>query len=384
MSESLYSDETRAHDDVAGSSRKQPSNRVFGIDVARAVAITGMACIHFLIIVEMFGIESATITQILRLLSGRPATMFMILAGVGIGLRCLDRDRDKTHDISRSLRRRGMFFLLVGMLNVLWWDGDILRVYGVSYLVASFCLQSSNRRILIFALSAVFIFLGLLAIFDFEQNWDFANLSYKNIWTLQGALLNLFFIGFRAVFPWIGLMFLGIWIGRRDLRDRRLANGAIVIGLVIWALAEITSTILVKKMLNAYPELDREIVIALVGTESLPALPLFLLSSGGMMVATIFVCVQICERYRESKMVEWLAAAGRMAFTWYILHIAFVLGFAGICIAFGPLPAVYGPVVSGGFVVLILVVSSWYLKKYKVGPLEWVLRRIADGKPIAR
>ncbi len=365
---------------VSASLDDRSRQRLLGIDVARAVAIGGMACIHFLIIVTMFGRESALNEQLLKWLSGRPATMFMILAGIGISLRCNHRAAHELRNVRGSLRRRGAFFLVVGLLNVLWWDGDILRVYGIGYIVASFFIQSSGRVLFIMAASCVATFLALFAVLDFERNWDFATLSYQNIWTIQGATLNLFFNGFRAVFPWMGLLFFGMWIGRRDMRDLKLARTAILVGLVIWVLAETTSMLLISEMSKAYPKLDREIVIALVGTESVPALPLFLLSSCGFVVAVVFGLIQVCEKFCDRKIVGWLAASGRMAFTWYILHIGLVLGFAACCVAMGPVPAVYGMVVTVAFMVGMTLVSNWYLRRYRFGPLEWVLRRVADGK----
>jgi len=353
--------------------------RLLGIDVARAMAIGGMACIHFLIIVTMLSHESEINDQVLKWLSGRPATMFMILAGIGISLRCHHRATSELRDVSGSLRRRGVFFFVVGLLNVLWWDGDILRVYGIGYIVASFFIQSSGRMLLVMAASSVATFMALFAVFDFERNWDFATLSYQNIWTIQGATLNIFFNGFRAVFPWMGLLFFGMWIGRRDLRDRKLARTAIVAGLVIWGLAETASMLLVTELSKAYPKLEREIVVALVGTESLPALPLFLLSSCGIVTAVVFGLIQVCEKFRERKIVVQLAAPGRMAFTWYILHIGLVLGFAVSCVAIGDVPAVYGMIVTLAFVLGMILVSNWYLSSHRFGPLEWFLRRVADG-----
>ena len=354
--------------------------RIVGIDVARALAIMGMTCIHIFIVVSMFGIESRLIDGLLPVLSGRPATMFMILAGIGISLRCCNKLVDELQAVSSSLRRRGAFFLFVGLLNLVWWDGDILRVYGIGYFVASFFVRATNRILLGMAVSFIVIFLFMLGIFDFERNWNFENLEYQNIWTIQGAFANIFFNGFRAVFPWVGLLFFGMWIGRLDLLDRRVSRKAITLGLAVWAFAEISSAAIVSNVASAYPNLDPELIIALFGTDSLPALPLFLLSSCGLVIAIAFALFQICERWRYNRAITWVAAAGRMAFTWYIVHIAFVLGVAGYCIEIGPISPAAGFVVAAGFCLIMVVVSNWYLKKYASGPLEWLMRRVTDNR----
>ena len=37
----------------------------------------------------------------------------------------------------KTLTNRGLFLLVVGFVNLLIWPGDILRVYGVSLLIAA-------------------------------------------------------------------------------------------------------------------------------------------------------------------------------------------------------------------------------------------------------
>jgi hypothetical protein len=47
--------------------------------------------------------------------------------------RCTGTPGQKT--IAAILRRRGLLLLAVGFLNLTIWEGDILRVYGVSLLI---------------------------------------------------------------------------------------------------------------------------------------------------------------------------------------------------------------------------------------------------------
>jgi uncharacterized protein len=94
-----------------------------------------------------------------------------------------------------------------------------------------------------------------------------------------GVFRNIFYDGFRSVFPWTGLLFYGMWLGRLDLRDRTANNRVMVAALVTLVSIEVASRLLLAYF-RAHPgEMDAETIQALFGTVSMPPLPLFLLSS---------------------------------------------------------------------------------------------------------
>ena len=76
---------------------------------------------------------------LLNLLDGRAAATFVILAGMGVTLMARKaKDATRTpgqKTLAAILRRRGLLLLAVGFLNLTIWEGDILRVYGVSLLI---------------------------------------------------------------------------------------------------------------------------------------------------------------------------------------------------------------------------------------------------------
>ena len=124
-----------------------------------------------------------------------------------------------------TLIRRGYFLFAIGYLNLMIWPGDILRVYGVSLAVAAGLIAATDRRLLAVSLGFVLGFVLLLLTVDYEKNWDWSTMTYHGLWTAQGVVRNLFYDGFRSVFPWTGLFLFGMWLGRRDLRDPRPTHG---------------------------------------------------------------------------------------------------------------------------------------------------------------
>src|SRR3954468_21259868 len=156
------------------------SDRILGYDLARALAICGMILVHFGLVM---GGETPTPgwpALVLRGLDGRPAALFVILAGVGITLRS---SRAATADGPRRvLIRRGLFLLAVGFVNLTIWPGDILRVYGVSLILVAFLLRAPGRTLLILAVAFELAFIGLFLCVDYERHWDWSAMTYHGLW----------------------------------------------------------------------------------------------------------------------------------------------------------------------------------------------------------
>jgi uncharacterized protein len=357
-----------------------PAERVLGYDIARALAILGMVVVHFSLVMAADHSGPAWLNEVLGFLDGRAAASFVVLAGVGLTL--LSQRAVKSGDphaiakVRKVLIRRGLFLLALGFINLLIWPGDILRVYGVSLLLAARLITASNRRLLLGALGYALGFVALFLVLDFGKNWDWATLTYRRLWTPTGLLRNLFYDGFRSVLPWTGFVFIGMWLGRLNLRDPAV-NGRVFLAAAGTTLcAEVVSWLCVSYFL-AHPDgMDTETVKALFGTESMPALPLFLLASGGAAVAVTALSVRLAEAW-PSCMWRPLAATGQMALTWYFAHI--VLGL-GTIVALGLVASQPLPVAAGcgaGFFALAVVVSWLWKMVFRHGPLEWVMRKIA-------
>ena len=79
---------------------------------------------------------------------------------------------------------------------------------------------------------------------DYGKNWDWETMTYHRLWTPGRAVRNLFYDGFRSVFPWTGLLFYGIWLGRLDLRDRAVNTGSTLAAPGCVLAAEVASRLL--------------------------------------------------------------------------------------------------------------------------------------------
>jgi uncharacterized membrane protein YeiB len=311
---------------------------------------------------------------ILGFLDGRAAATFVVLAGVGLTLRS-QRAAANT-EVGRTLVRRGLFLLVVGFLNLSIWQGDILRVYGISLLLAARLLNASNRRLLLGALGYALGFVILFVPFDYEKNWEWKTLTYHHLWTPSGLFRNLFYDGFRSVVPWTGFVFFGMWLGRLDLRNLAVNNRVLLSSMGVVLFAEGTSWLCVRHLLAHPHGMDAETIKALVGTESMPPLPLFLLAGGGTAVAVIALCVRLATQW-PPRFWRPLVDTGQMAFTWYFGHIILGLGTVEALglVSTQSLPRAAG---CGVLFFVLAVLISWLWKEvFRHGPLEWVMRKVA-------
>lgn len=371
--------------DDLGPSMRRPqaaaADRIVGYDVARAWAIFGMVTVHALLVLARGGeADHGWAAAALHRLDGRAAALFVVLAGVGISLRS-DRpgespteQLDRRRRARRTLVKRGIFLLAVGFLNLVVWPGDILRVYGVSLIAAAGLLAARDRTLWLVAVAFAAGFVGLMGVLDYGRHWDWRTLEYRDLWTPAGVVRNLFYDGFRSVFPWAGLLVFGMWLGRRDVRQPRVRWRVLAWGLAVAVGVELLSAVLVRAGLAAGDGTPAEDIVAVAGTESMPPLPLFLLAAGATAVAAVGLGLIVAARFAGSLPVRAMAATGRMAFTWYVVHIlaiaaAFAAG-ATQCLS----PA--GAAMAGaGFFVAALVASCTWERRFRHGPLEWLMRR---------
>ena len=378
-------DQFRQVEDSARAAQRGPGERIEGYDLARAVAILGMVVVHFVLVMSSeWAEESGPMGALVGFLDGRAAATFVVLAGVGITL--LSRRAAgavggglSIARVRATLLRRGAFLLGVGFLNLIIWQGDILRVYGVSLLVAAWLISARARTLWAVALAFVAGFLVLIATVDYSKNWDWETMKYQGLWTAPGALRNLFYDGFRSVFPWTGLLIFGMWLGRHDPRRPGTRARFLIVGGALVVLTALVSGWLLNQALAdpAAWQMDRETAVAVLGTESMPPMPLFLLSAAGTAVFVIAASVWVAQRFATSRVVRAMVAAGQMAFTWYVGHI--VLGLGGV-ILFGLYDnKPVGIAVAAGltFFAIACVVSFYWRRRFKHGPLEWLMRRVA-------
>lgn len=367
--------------------------RIEGYDLARAAAIFGMVVVNFSLV--MTGAEwgreapggDTGLARIASLLEGRAAALFVVLAGIGLALgarRALaSGDPAALLAARKTLWKRSAFLFVFGLAFSAVWPADILHFYGWYLGLGALALAWPGRRLFGAAAGLAAAFVVLLLVGDYEAGWDFETITYTDFWTPAGQMRHLFFNGFHPVVPWLAFLLLGIWLGRRDLADRAVRRRVFAVGVAVAALAETASALLLRQFAAGLTGEDAEIAAAVLGTSPMPPMPLYLLASAGTAVAVLALAVGVsaspfARRSAARPIHDALAAAGRLSLTVYVAHV--LLGM-GTLEALGRLDGGQSLesalAASALFYLLAVLFAVLWTKKFRRGPLEAALRRLA-------
>ncbi len=120
------------------------SNRIQGFDVARAFAIMGMMLVNYKIVFT-YGIKKhMLLSGFLGVFEGRAVAVFIILAGIGIGLMTKKSYFSGSLEVRKQIRitvlKRALFLFVLGQILYagFGWSADILHYYGVFMVMICF------------------------------------------------------------------------------------------------------------------------------------------------------------------------------------------------------------------------------------------------------
>lgn len=361
------------------------NTRVIGFDLARAYAIFGMFIVNFN---TVFGshTDHTGLSGILNLFNGNSSTLFVILAGMGVAL-MTNREHYSLSEINKIksvIMRRSWFLFALGVLFFLWWPADILHFYGGYMHFAVLLVFMPKKYYLYAAAAAIVIFHGLLPIIPYETGWNFETMLYDDFWTIEGFLRNTFYNGWNPIFPWLAYFLLGMYLGRLNWDDRKTPVRTFIVGASVYLIV-----LLVQTQAEVITQ-NKDLVFYLTADYLPPFLPFMLgTASFGLMVISVFIIIG--KRLGTTKVARVLVSTGRMTLTHYLLHL--VLGLLLLSMLTGKElsydllkleeNSATAPWIiltfSMGYFLLTCMFSFLWLRKYRLGPMEMLMRRISDG-----
>jgi uncharacterized membrane protein YeiB len=363
--------------------------RVVGFDIARALAVFGMVAVNFKIVM---GAETAGpdwLVWVVGLLDGRAAATFVVLAGVGISLMSFSsRQADDRAAVARdrgTLLRRAAFLFVIGLAYTPIWPADILHFYGVYIAAAVMFLTASVRRLLGGATALVLLFMALLLPLNYEAGWDWDTLSYQGFWTPLGMIRHLFFNGFHPVVPWLAFMLVGMALGRIDLTDARIrarvlrwsVSAAVFAETASWGLKGLVGAAALSRQ-------DEADLLAVFGTDPMPPVVLYMVAAGGTAVTAVVLCVWLGTQYRNSVWIRPLVATGQLALTLYVAHVVIGMGVLEAASLLEDQSLSFAIMAAVAFCILGVVFSTMWTRRFRRGPLEWVMRLVTNQRRDSR
>lgn len=190
---------------------------------------------------------------------------------------------------------------------------------------------------------------------------------------------HILFNGFHPVIPWSAFLIFGMWLGRQELSLARVRKKLFIWGVSVWVVTELIFTVIKivignGKSLGLIPaEVD-----FLFSTSIIPPLPQYVIAASSLAAAIIMCCLHISEYFYKSRLVIWLQQTGQLSLTLYVAHVIIGMGtleaigrLENQTIGFALLSSVI-------FCISGIVFSVWWLKIFKMGPLERLFRKIAN------
>ncbi len=368
---------TPAHSDLDGAPKK--GHRIVGIDMARSLAIFFMVIENYKNAMEAHG-GPGWLASFFTLIRGHAAPAFVTLMGVGLALlahKALETgDPVLRRESTSRIIKRGVFLVVLGVLNYQIWPGDILHFYGFYMALCALFLFRASWTPLAAAAVVVMLTYALGPFVDLMAGWENGFRWYNGYLTPRGFMRNTFMNGYHPVFPWTAYALAGMWLARRPIFDNAGRRRYLLIFIPLAVFFKIALSL---------PGFERIYFVTdtAAGFDSgiwrlllMWPHPLHLLLNQLVAIAAILVCLELAERFRTSRIIEALAATGRMSLTHYLAHTTLVLG-PMFLLDVLPQSRMTSFVIACAFFAAAITFTLLYSKRFKLGPLEALMRRVA-------
>lgn len=378
----------------------QPNERAVIVDVVRGFALVGVLIANFTSYIDQnlpSGILYSISAQLDKTLSNintvffewKFMTIFSILFGYGFGLILISLEKKNINPNSFFIRR--MFWLFViGLIHTLFWWGDVLHFYAVCGVLLLAFRKFSVRAIFIYSLFLMFV-IPLIISWLFQdqpsyftdQNMQLLYEQYKhgNILDVFKSNINLYYKAFIStgsdlhdISETLGRFLFGYFLLRIKLFELIKTKKQIFKKVLL-----ITSPVMIAYLITRWLSLQD-----IISTDKIYYEPLIKM---GIICTSCFyvsVLVLLFIEYGQSKFFSALQALGKMTLTNYLLvsvisiTLLYDIGFGQL----GTLPMHIMWLCAFVWLIIEITFSTYWLKKFRYGPVEWIWRELTYQKRI--
>ncbi|MDX1957880.1 MAG: heparan-alpha-glucosaminide N-acetyltransferase domain-containing protein [Leptospiraceae bacterium] len=367
--------------------------RIIGIDLARVFSIFGMMVVNYHFAFGAFH-GNEFLMEFANFFNGRASATFVILAGVSLILFSKSiRETTYSEEIFREKKlvifKRGFILFIIGSLDLVLWPADILRSYGIFFMVASLFLRKSRGFYLLSSIASILIFTILYLLFNFRKDWNQSNFQYNELWTVYGFLKSLFFNGWNPILPWIGLFFYGMFLGVYLFEEKKDSKKIFYLSLFGFIILFIVSQFeSVLSIIHPVVFSDKKVLDSIFTLNQLPPLPLYYLLSICFANLIIILFLRIADYFKNTKLVSFLSKVSTYSHTIYLSHI-----YLGILIfnimnnawTEEEFYKVWGQE-SIEFILIFSIISfllhtifaNIHSKYFKLGPMEYLVKKFSE------
>lgn len=378
----------------------QQNERNIIVDIVRGFAMVGVLLANFTSYVDqqlptaILDSISAPIDERLSAINAiffewKFFTLFSILFGYGFGLILTSLEKKNINPTPFFLRR--MFWLFViGSIHTLFWWGDVLHLYAMSGIFLLLFRKASARSILVYSLLFMFVLPPAISfatrnIPDFftDDNMQVLYDQYK-----YGSLIEVFREN-------LSLYYNAFIITGGDLHDSvetlgRFLFGYYLLRIRLFESVEGKKKVFIRVILFTTPVVVTYYILRWLSLENKletgafywePLKKLGIISTSCLYVSLLVIAFI---SFGQNRFFRSLQALGKMTLTNYLMVSAFLIillygiGFGLL----GELPMHTIWIYAAVWLAFEILFSTWWLGKFRYGPVEWVWRQLTYQKRI--
>jgi uncharacterized protein len=313
-------------------------------------------------------------------IEGRAAPAFVTIMGAGLVLLAHkvqeSGDEGFKRDTTMVVVKRGLFLFVLGVLNYQIWPGDILHFYGFYMVICALLLFTPVWTTLAGAAAVMAIAYIINQTFDVRIGWENSHLWYNGYLTPSGFVRSTFLNGYHPIFPWTAYAMVGMWLAHRPIFDRAGRRRYLLVFLPLTVLLECVMSYPGFLQMLHYPNTGVALVDAVLRVVLSRPDALRMLARVLVAICTILVCLDLTDQFQKSRIIAALAATGRMSLTHYLAHTLLVLG-PMFLLGVLQQTRMTSFIIACGFFAAAVTFSIFYSKRFKLEPLEAVMRGIA-------
>jgi uncharacterized protein len=330
------------------------------------------------------------------LMTDKSRTLFAFMFGVSFFLQ-LQSAEQRNQPFRWSFLRRLAVLMIFGLIHGhLLYGGDILRYYAAGGVLLLLAYRWPSKWLVITGLvlsvgvpfaTDIVVQMNKINIFASFPPMPTIHEGYLSTSFLDNLWINhlsavwryhWFFLLYFAV-PSTGIFLFGVWMARRRYLQQAQQHRQMLRVLCMWGLSIGFLLQSVNLILNNL--LGQQVIVQ---TQAISLVQGLLSYMAPLLVALGYICglTLLCLRAGWVQRLSVLAPAGRMTLTNYVVQsalgwIVFNGSGLGLYMRVGPALSL---IIALVLCAVQVVYSAWWLRHFRMGPLEWALRWAVGGK----
>ena len=364
-------------------------NRIQSLDVLRGFAVIGVLFALFLQ-GEQVNVPPEKLTRLDKLIQtlagifliGKAYNLLAFVFGYGFALQTMRAHQSAINILPLALRRALGLYILGTLHAVLLRDGDVVYIYAILSLFIILLRNSSDKKLI----AAIIISLFIPAIYYLMLKWlGLQPVAWTGV-TVKGTgliakntsyLVQMWYPYFIEI-NW-GVLFLllvGMYAARKRWLEKLQANPR-HLNLLIIAGALLAGGLFLIPWQQVLPASENYYTnVFMRQFRSIVRIPF----NWGLDLIYIGVFLHLIRMGKPKILLSSLANMGKMSLTNYLMQDIFWIPVFLIFNLWSKVPPTQQVLLPAVYALLQIWYSTWWLKHFRFGPFEWLLRSFTYWK----